>query len=107
MKKHYQKDFPALLFALLASVSILASLPHAESAWSGVKAVYGEQDFGLHILRKAMLMTLANQQGIQNPVGWDGRISEGGKLVWKTQESSLYACCGTQGRDKRQSTGIR
>ncbi|MDO9199573.1 hypothetical protein, partial [Rhodoferax sp.] len=48
---------PVLLFALV-SVSTLASLPQVESAWTGVKEVYGEQDFGLRILREVMLVVL-------------------------------------------------
>ncbi|MCX7114219.1 MAG: O-antigen ligase family protein [Proteobacteria bacterium] len=57
MRIHFEKDLPVLLFALV-SVSALASLPQVESAWSGVKEVYGEQDFGLRILREAMLAVL-------------------------------------------------
>jgi hypothetical protein len=107
MKTHYQKDLRILLFALLASASALASLPKVESVWTGMKAVYDEQDFGLRILRKAMLVALASQQGIEKPAGWDGRISGGGRLVWKTQGSTLPACCGAQGKDRRQGTGLR
>lgn len=107
MKIHYQKDLPALLLALLASASTLASLPQVESAWTGVKDIYAEQDFGLHILRKAMVVALAGQQGNENPVGWDGRISEGGRLVWKTQGSPLSACCGTNRGDRLQGTDVR
>jgi hypothetical protein len=106
MKIHFEKKLPVLLFAL-ASASTLASLPQAESAWTGVKAVYGEQDFGLRILREAMLVTLTNGHGAQSPVSLDGRISGNGKLVWKTPESSLSACCETHGRDSRQDTRIR
>jgi len=57
MKIRLEKDLPVLLFALV-SVSTLASLPQVESAWAGVKEVYGEQDFGLRILREAMLAVL-------------------------------------------------
>ncbi len=57
MKIRLEKDLPVLLFALV-SASIVASLPQVESAWSGVKEVYGEQDFGLRILREAMLAVL-------------------------------------------------
>ena len=53
----YQKDLPVLLVALV-SASMLTSLPQVESAWSGVKEVYGEQDFGLRILREVMLVVL-------------------------------------------------
>jgi hypothetical protein len=52
-----EKDLPVLLFALV-SASTLASLPQVESAWNGVKEVYGEQDFGLRILRELMLLVL-------------------------------------------------
>lgn len=53
----FERDLPVLLF-LLVSASMLASLPQVESAWSGVKEVYGEQDFGLRILRELMLLVL-------------------------------------------------
>jgi hypothetical protein len=57
MQLRLEKDLPVLLFALV-SVSMLASLPQVESAWLGVKEVYGEQDFGLRILRELMLAVL-------------------------------------------------
>jgi len=57
MRIHFEKDLPVLLFALV-SASTLASLPQVESAWTGVKEVYGEQDFGLRILREVMLVVL-------------------------------------------------
>ncbi|MGZ5075935.1 MAG: O-antigen ligase family protein [Methylobacter sp.] len=57
MRIRFEKDLPMLLFALV-SASTLASLPQVESAWTGVKEVYGEQDFGLRILREAMLLVL-------------------------------------------------
>jgi hypothetical protein len=57
MEIRLEKDLPVLLFALV-SASTLASLPQVESAWTGVKEVYGEQDFGLRILREVMLMVL-------------------------------------------------
>ncbi|HEY8098006.1 MAG TPA: O-antigen ligase family protein [Methylobacter sp.] len=57
MQIRFEKDLPVLLFALV-SASTLASLPQVESAWTGVKEVYGEQDFGLRILREAMLAVL-------------------------------------------------
>lgn len=53
----FEKDLPILLFALVGA-STLASLPQVESAWTGVKEVYGEQDFGLRILRELMLLVL-------------------------------------------------
>ena len=53
------QQFPAVLFALVG-VSALASLPQVESSWNGVKEVYGEQDFGLRILRElTLLLTVA------------------------------------------------
>ncbi len=52
-----EKDLPVLLFALV-SASTVAALPQVESAWSGVQEVYGEQDFGLRILREVMLLVL-------------------------------------------------
>lgn len=57
MRISFEKDLPVLLFALV-SASTLASLPQVESAWNGVKEVYGEQDFGLRILRELMLVVL-------------------------------------------------
>jgi len=57
MQMRFEKDLPVLLFALVCA-STLASLPQVESAWTGVKEVYGEQDFGLRILREAMLAVL-------------------------------------------------
>ena len=57
MQLSYQKDLPVLLFALV-SASTVAALPQVESAWLGVKEVYGEQDFGLRILRELMLLVL-------------------------------------------------
>jgi len=57
MRIRLEKDLPVLLVTLV-SVSILASLPQVESAWQGVKEVYGEQDFGLRILREVMLLVL-------------------------------------------------
>ncbi|QSA98580.1 O-antigen ligase family protein [Methylococcus sp. EFPC2] len=55
MRVHLESQTPYLLFALV-SVSALASLPQVESAWNGVKEVYGEQDFGLRILRELTLV---------------------------------------------------
>jgi len=52
-----EKDLPVLLFTLV-STSIVAALPQVQSAWLGIKEVYGEQDFGLRILREAMLAVL-------------------------------------------------
>ncbi|MGZ8182584.1 MAG: O-antigen ligase family protein [Methylobacter sp.] len=57
MKIRLEKDLPVLLFALV-SASVVAALPQVESAWLGVKEVYGEQDFGLRILRELMLVLL-------------------------------------------------
>lgn len=57
MKIRFERDLPILLFALV-SVSVFASLPQVESVWMGVKEVYGEQDFGLRILREIMLLVL-------------------------------------------------
>jgi len=57
MKLRLENDLPVLLFALVCA-SIVAALPQVESAWLGVKEVYGEQDFGLRILREAMLVVL-------------------------------------------------
>lgn len=46
-----------MLFALVCA-STVAALPQVESAWLGVKEVYGEQDFGLRILRELLLLVL-------------------------------------------------
>ncbi|AEF99828.1 O-antigen ligase family protein [Methylomonas methanica] len=57
MRIRLEKDLPVLLFALVCA-STVAALPQVESAWKGVKEIYGEQDFGLRILREAMLLLL-------------------------------------------------
>lgn len=57
MQIRFEKDLPVLLFILVCT-STLASLPQVESAWKGVKEVYGEQDFGLRILREFMLAVI-------------------------------------------------
>ncbi|UOA10449.1 hypothetical protein [Methylobacter sp. S3L5C] len=92
MKIQIKKNLSMLLFAL-TSTSTLASLPIAEATWTGVKAVYSEQDFGLSILREAMLVALISQDGTAKPVNLNGRISSDGRLVWKTPKASLSACC--------------
>ena len=51
------KQLPQLLIALVGA-SVVASLPQVDSAWTGVKEVYGEQDFGLRILRELMLLVV-------------------------------------------------
>jgi hypothetical protein len=53
----FEKDLPMLLFVLV-SMSTLASLPQVESAWNGVKEVYGDQDFGMRIFRELMLAVI-------------------------------------------------
>ncbi|ASF45717.1 O-antigen ligase family protein [Methylovulum psychrotolerans] len=58
MTIRFEKDLPILLFALVCA-SVFASLPQVESAWLGIKEVYGEQDFGLRILRELMLVVLS------------------------------------------------
>lgn len=57
MNLRLEKDLPMLLFALVCA-SVVAALPQVESAWLGVKEVYGEQDFGLRILRELMLLAM-------------------------------------------------
>jgi hypothetical protein len=57
MAIRFERDLPVLLVALV-SASTVASLPQVESAWAGVKEVYGEQDFGLRILRELLLVVL-------------------------------------------------
>ncbi|MDD5276530.1 MAG: O-antigen ligase family protein [Methylovulum sp.] len=57
MKLRLENDLPILLFALVCT-SVVAALPQVESAWLGVKEVYGEQDFGLRILREVMLVVM-------------------------------------------------
>jgi hypothetical protein len=54
MKLRIERDLPVLM-ALLVSMSVVASLPQVESAWNGVREVYGQQDLGLRVLREAML----------------------------------------------------
>ena len=99
MKIHLEKDLPVLLFALLSALMLMVSLPLVESAWSGVKDVYSRQDFGLRILRKAMLVGLASQHGTEDMLSLDGRIAGGRRLVWKTSESSLSDCSATRSKD--------
>jgi hypothetical protein len=57
MNLRLEKDLPVLLFALVCA-STVAALPQMESNWNGVKEVYGEQDFGLRILREVMLLVV-------------------------------------------------
>ncbi len=57
MKLQLERDLPVLLFVLVC-VSVVAALPQVESAWLGIKEVYGEQDFGLRILRELMLVVM-------------------------------------------------
>lgn len=64
MNIRLEKDLPVLLFALVCA-STLASLPQVESAWLGIKEVYGEQDFGLRILRELMLLVLILYAGLE------------------------------------------
>ncbi|MEI6067374.1 MAG: hypothetical protein WCP96_08545 [Methylococcaceae bacterium] len=99
MKTVFEKKLPVLLFALI-SASTLVSFPIAKSTWTSVKVVYGEQDFGLGVLREAMLVTLKSGRGAQKPVGLDAKLSGNARLVWKTSESSLSACCKRRGSDK-------
>ncbi len=54
MKISLLRQLPVLLFTLVA-LSAVVALPQVESAWNGVKEVYGEQDFGFRLLREAML----------------------------------------------------
>jgi hypothetical protein len=49
---------PGLLFVLV-SLSAVVALPQVESAWNGVREVYGEQDFGFRLLREATLALIA------------------------------------------------
>lgn len=57
MNLRLENDLPKVLFALVCA-STVAALPQVESAWKGIKEVYGEQDFGLRILRELMLLVL-------------------------------------------------
>jgi hypothetical protein len=106
MKIYFEKNLLVLLFVLV-SASTLVSLPKVELALTGVKEVYSKQDFGLRILRKAMLVGLASQHGGLEPLAMNGRITGDGRLVWKTSGSSLSACCENRERDGRQGTDIR
>jgi hypothetical protein len=99
MKICMEKDLRVLMFALLSALMLMVSIPRAESVWSGVKAVYSRQDFGLRILRKAMLVGLAGQHGTQDFFGLDGRIAGGRRLVWKISEPSISECRENQGKD--------
>ncbi|MDD5034710.1 MAG: O-antigen ligase family protein [Methylococcaceae bacterium] len=73
MRIRFEKDLPLLLFALV-SASALASLPQVESAWNGVREVYGEQDFGLRILREVLLLVLVAYCFLE-PRFWRGALS--------------------------------
>ena len=68
-----EKHLPVLLFVLVG-ISALASLPQVESAWTGVREVYGEQDFGLRILREAMLLLVIAYAALE-PRFWRGLLS--------------------------------
>lgn len=52
-----ETSIPLLLF-LLVSMSTVATLPQVQSSGVGVREVYGEQDFGLRLLREAMLVVI-------------------------------------------------
>ncbi len=52
-----ETSLPLLLF-LLVSMSTVATLPQVQSTWEGAREVYGEQDFGLRLLREAMLVVI-------------------------------------------------
>ncbi|MDP3330866.1 MAG: O-antigen ligase family protein [Methylococcaceae bacterium] len=65
MRIRLEKDLPVLLFALV-SASTVAALPQVESAWLGIKEVYGEQDFGLRILRELRWLVLV-EDGLVEP----------------------------------------
>lgn len=54
MRISLERHGPFLLFVLV-DLSAVVALPQVESAWNGVKEVYGEQDFGFRLLREAML----------------------------------------------------
>jgi hypothetical protein len=73
MRIRIERDLPILLFALV-SASALASLPQVESAWNGVREVYGEQDFGLRILREIMLVVVIAYAALQ-PSFWRGALT--------------------------------
>ncbi|MDD2659419.1 MAG: hypothetical protein PHY54_07045 [Methylococcales bacterium] len=98
MKICMEKDLRVLIFALLSALMLMVSLPRAESVWSGVKTVYGRQDFGLRILRKAMLVGVASQHGTQDFFGLDGRIAGGRRLVWKISEPLIFECRENHGK---------
>ncbi|MGR9107389.1 MAG: O-antigen ligase family protein, partial [Gammaproteobacteria bacterium] len=57
MRIRFEDNFPVLLF-ILVGTAVVSSLPQVESAWKGIKEVYGEQDFGLRILREVMLVII-------------------------------------------------
>jgi hypothetical protein len=94
-----EKDLRVLIFAMLSVLMLMVSLPQAESVWSGVKAVYSRQDFGLRILRKAMLVGLASRHGTQDLFGLDGRIAGGRRLVWKISEPLISESRENHGKD--------
>jgi hypothetical protein len=64
MRLRVERDLPVLLF-LLVSASTIASLPQVQSTWDGVREVYGEQDFGLRLLRETMLVIIILYAGAE------------------------------------------
>lgn len=68
MKIRVESQLPYLLFILVCA-STLASLPQMESAWNGVKEIYGEQNFGLRILRELTLLLVVAYVGL-DPRFW-------------------------------------
>ena len=95
MKIHCVKDLQVLLF-VLASTLMLISLPQVELAWTGIKTIYSKQDFGLRVLREAMLVGLASRPEAREHFGLDGRLPGDGRLIWKTSEPSFSGCCEIQ-----------
>jgi hypothetical protein len=80
MKVGYQKELQVLLFIVLTGAVALVSLPRIDWAWTGLKTVRVERDFGLSVLREAMLMAMDSGAG-DNAISLDGR-------VWKTSGSA-------------------
>jgi hypothetical protein len=87
MRIRAENHLPFLLFVLV-SASALASLPQVESAWNGVREEYGDQDFGLRILREVLLVVVMLYACLE-PRFWKGALP--GKLLALLGVLAAYA----------------
>ena len=89
MRINFERDLPVLLF-MLVSASALASLPQVESAWNGVAEIYGEQDFGLRILREAMLLVVVTYCLLEPRFKWSALSSKTFALLCSIGTYTLF-----------------